>query len=379
MKYFNIVNKTETEIEIDIIGDIGFDIMKWFDGEKQSNTFEAIKNQLKEIANGDYKKIIVNINSPGGSLPEGLSIHDVFTETKAEVITRVYGMTASAATIIAQAGTTREMSDNALYLIHRASAGVGGNVNDIKEMLNTLEKADDRISNVYAKRSGKTKDFFIELMDRNNGNGEWLTSDEALEYGLIDKITEPSKLAASVNKGIFQQIKDKKLPEIPADKLIKLQIQNENKMKLLIKNSWNAIIKAFGFTKTDDDKVITKEGIEASFNEDNIVETLDKLNTDLENVGALNMTLEADKVTLTEKITNLETAQATISAQVTEKDTEIANLKAQITAKDSEIASLKAGKTTVTEIEDPTIQDTKIIEPNKEFIDTYNQKLNKKV
>jgi len=375
MKYFNIVNKTETEIEIDIVGEIGFDFWKWLNDEPQSNTYENIKKELKEIANGNYKRIIVNINSPGGSLPEGLSIYDVFTESKAEIITRTYGMTASAATIIAQAGHSREMSDNSLYLVHRASGGVYGNINDLKEIEQTLNKADDRIANVYAKRSGKNIDSFIELMDKNNGNGEWLTSDEALEYGLIDKVTEPSKLAASANKEIFAQIKNKKLPEIPADKLIKLQIQNNNNtMKIFAKETWNGILKALNLTKTDDKKIITDKGAEFNINEDNVVETLDKLNTDLENSTAMIKALEGEKATLGESVSNLEAEKVTLGETITAKDAKIVELEAKIVEKETEIDSLKGKKTTLTTIEDPPIADTKVIEKNKEFIDNYNKK-----
>lgn len=192
MNDIKIYNKADGEYVIDILGDIGED---WF-GEGE-NTKQAINQKVKEITSLNADRVIVNISSLGGSVDHGLAIHDALRSLDAEVITNVTGLTASAATIIAQAGDTRRMSDNALYLIHRAWAFVRGNVEDMMEAATLLEKIDERIVNMYKKRSGKDEDAIKEAMAKD----QFLSPEEAYDLGLIDEIYEPEmKAAASVTK-----------------------------------------------------------------------------------------------------------------------------------------------------------------------------------
>lgn len=197
-----------TVAEVDIDGIIGMDL--WSDEDDQ-NTKQRMRDQLREIDAIDADKIIVNISSLGGDVDHGLAIHDLLASNAATVETHVVGMTASAATIIAQAGDERFMSDNALYLVHRAWTIGMGNANDMRALADDLEKLDGRISNIYAKRSDKEQSEFLDLMNESNGDGIWITADEAFEFGLIDSVSEPMK-AAAVPKEVFQKYG---LPEPP--------------------------------------------------------------------------------------------------------------------------------------------------------------------
>lgn len=218
-KWIRIQNAESDEATIDIEGPIGED---WFgDGE---NTTKAIRNKLKEMAGLKVKKIIVNINSLGGQVNHGIGIHDVLATHKAEIETNVTGMTASAATVIAQAGDIRKMSDNALYLIHQPWSIFISNVSELEDNLESLKKINDSLLRIYTKRSGQPESKIRELMDEANGNGKWIDADEAKEMGLIDEIYEPMKAAASIK----EQIKNlsegpdallNKLPEIPNSKI----------------------------------------------------------------------------------------------------------------------------------------------------------------
>lgn len=210
MKYipkFNIevLNKADNVAEINIDGEVGG---ASFDGEDlQWNTLGSIKKQLKQIAELSVNKIVVNISSPGGYVDEGLAIHDALRSQAAngtKVETRITGMTASAATIIAQAGDIRSMSDNALYLVHKAWGFAMGNANDFEAQVSDLRKIDGVIANIYSKRSGKDTSVFDELMSENNGDGKWLDATEAKELGLIDNVLEPSKAAAAFTKDMFR-------------------------------------------------------------------------------------------------------------------------------------------------------------------------------
>jgi ATP-dependent protease ClpP protease subunit len=208
-----IRNQTEDEATIDIEGEIGG--IDW-DTWESINTPKQIKAQLKKIAALETKKIVVNINSLGGYIDDGLAIHDILASHEAEIETNVTGLTASAATIIAQAGDVRKISDNALYLVHKGWGMMLGNANDAQAYLDDLNKMDGRIANIYAKRSNKTVDEFLELMNANNGDGKWLDPQEAIEFGLVDEVYEPMKVAASVDFGLFKNF-GLPVPEITAD------------------------------------------------------------------------------------------------------------------------------------------------------------------
>ena len=192
---------------IDITGEIGV-----ANENGDWNTALAIKTKLREIANMNAEKIIVNINSLGGFVDDGLAIHDVLAMHPAKIETRVIGMCASAATVIAQAGDVRHMSENALYLIHRAWGLVMGNVHQLREIAETLRQIDGRMAEIYAKRSGSTHKKMLEVMSENQGGGIWLSSDEAIAIGLIDQVFKPTETAGILDQyqGILRD------PAIPA-------------------------------------------------------------------------------------------------------------------------------------------------------------------
>lgn len=202
-----IRNEAESgEAVIDIDGAIGFDIMKWLEGEEQQNTKEAVKEKLKEISGLQASRITVNINSLGGDVNDGISIHDLLAQHDAEIVTNINGMTASAATVIAQAGGTRRMSANALYLIHNSWTFAMGNRNEMLKMAEELEQIDGIMANIYARRGGKDRAYFLDLMNEDEGAGIWLTADEAKEHGLIDEVFEPMAMAASADPRLLKAL-----------------------------------------------------------------------------------------------------------------------------------------------------------------------------
>ena len=216
-EFFKIKNKSADTLEIDIEGTIGYDGFDWLTGETSTNgSKEAVKKLVKEVANSAASQIIVNINSYGGDVNHGISIHDILAEHKAKVTTVIHGHTASAATIISQAGNTRKMSANSLFLIHPASTVAWGNRQDIAAAMSDLEKVDQTIRDIYVKRTGKTAAEIEEVMNRFDGRGEWLTAQEALEYGFIDEVFEPMKAVASVDGSILSRYG---LPGLPENKL----------------------------------------------------------------------------------------------------------------------------------------------------------------
>jgi ATP-dependent protease ClpP protease subunit len=211
-KGLNFQNKSDKEVIIDIDGYIGWD--PYDAQENQVQTKEKMKKELKKIANLKAETIFVNINSIGGNVNHGISIHDLLSEHSAKVVTKVNGMTASIATVIAMSGDERHMSDNALFLVHNASSIGWGDKNDMKTLVNDLEKIDDRIANIYSKVTGSDKQEMINLMNEDKGRGKWLSADEANEMGFITNVFEPVKAVAYFSNDILERFQ---LPPVPGN------------------------------------------------------------------------------------------------------------------------------------------------------------------
>lgn len=216
-EFYKIHDSGGDTIEIDIEGTIGgFDIDRSAMEIKAGPDKESVKKLIKDVANFRASNIVVNINSYGGDVNDGISIHDMLAEHKAKVTTIIHGHTASAATIISQAGDIRKMSDNALFLIHPASTFAMGNKGDIMAALSDLEKVDSTIAAIYAKRCDKPVEEVTAIMNRLDGRGEWLTASEAKDLGFIDEIFEPMKAVAFADSKILACFG---LPELPTNKI----------------------------------------------------------------------------------------------------------------------------------------------------------------
>ena len=178
---------------IEIEGTIGVPEEWQFDQpEARVATYEKFRDTVRRIAGIDAPQIVVDIRSTGGDVNDALLIHDALCSLDAHITTRCYGYTASAATIIAQAASPgcREISANALYLIHTAVCATEGNAAELNGKLDLLRQTDARIAAVYAARSGRPAAEFETLMAENNGNGRWLSPEEAVAAGLADVVTD---------------------------------------------------------------------------------------------------------------------------------------------------------------------------------------------
>lgn len=176
---------------IEIEGTIGVPEEWQFDHPDQRvATYERFREAVARIAEIEAPEVVVTIRSTGGDVNDALLIHDALRQLGGRITTRCYGYTASAATIIAQAASEgcRELSANALYLIHQATCATEGNAAQLAEQMALLASTDDRLASLYATRSGGEIESFRALMAENNGNGRWLSPQEAIEAGLADRL-----------------------------------------------------------------------------------------------------------------------------------------------------------------------------------------------
>lgn len=214
-EWMTITSKANKVVEIDIEGIIGGSFWEE-ENEDSLNTKEKMRAELKAISAAKADTIIVNINSFGGSVTHGISIHDMLAQHSANIITRVNGFTASIATTIAMAGDTREMGSNSLFLVHKPMLMFMGNYNgnELKDRIADLNKVEDRLNAIYTKR-GVDPDMLAELMEEQNGSGKWINAEEAQTFGFIDSIYEPQKMAAVV--GDLSILKKMNITNLPSN------------------------------------------------------------------------------------------------------------------------------------------------------------------
>lgn len=134
----------------------------------------------------DADEIVVGINSPGGIVFDGIAIMNALKRHPANIITRIDGLAASAASFIAMAGDEIQTSKHAEMMIHEARGYVSGTAEDMKEMLDLLVRHNQTIAGVYQDRAGGDLKDWLKLMK----NETWFTADEMVAQGLADTIIE---------------------------------------------------------------------------------------------------------------------------------------------------------------------------------------------
>jgi ATP-dependent Clp endopeptidase proteolytic subunit ClpP len=169
---------------IQIFDQIGED---WFGGSGLSG--KQFSDVLNEVGNGP---LLVEINSPGGNVWDGLSIYNQLRGRRAPVTTRVVGIAASIASIIALAGDKVEMADAALMMIHDPSGMASGTSEDMRKMADALDQHAEVLVSVYAKKTGRSPESIRAAMKAET----WFTTAEAIQFGLVDKPIKQLAMAA---------------------------------------------------------------------------------------------------------------------------------------------------------------------------------------
>ena len=140
---------------------------------------------LDSINNED---ISIYINSPGGSVTAGMSIYDTMNFVKSDVATICVGMAASMGAFLLACGqeNKRYALPNAEVMIHQPLGGVNGQATEIKIAAEHILKAREKLNKILAKRCNKD----IKTIENDTERDNFMSSEEALEYGLIDQIIE---------------------------------------------------------------------------------------------------------------------------------------------------------------------------------------------
>ena len=134
------------------------------------------------------KDICLYINSPGGSVSAGLAIYDTMNFIKCDVSTICIGMAASMGAFLLSSGTKgkRLALPNSEIMIHQPLGGMQGQASDIKIHADHILRTRSRLNSILAANTGKP----IEIIEQDTERDNFLTAQQAMEYGLIDKVVE---------------------------------------------------------------------------------------------------------------------------------------------------------------------------------------------
>ena len=159
---------------INIFGEIGWDV-----------TVASIAKALE-----DQGDVVVNINSIGGSMFEGIAIYNLLREHKGNVKVRVLGQAASAASVIAMAGDEIEIGASAFLMIHNAWVVAAGNRTQLREVADYLEPFDKELAGIYAAHTGMDAAEITKMMDAET----WINGKDAVEYGFADALLPSDRI-----------------------------------------------------------------------------------------------------------------------------------------------------------------------------------------
>lgn len=157
--------------------------------EVNSTTASLVVAQLLYLEGQDPSKdISFYINSPGGSVTDGLAIYDTMQYIKCDVSTICMGMAASMGAFLLAAGTKgkRLALPNSDIMIHQPSGGAQGQATDIEIHTKHILHTKKRLNEILAKNTGQP----FEVIARDTERDNFMTAQQALEYGLIDKVIE---------------------------------------------------------------------------------------------------------------------------------------------------------------------------------------------
>lgn len=159
-------------------------------GPIDDNMAEIVISQIQYLVDNGADEIIMQINSPGGSVSAGLAIYDTMNYVDARIITVGVGMCASMGAFLLSAGSRgyRRATENCEILIHQPLGGVQGQASDIIIAADHIKRTRDMLNRILSENTGKP----IEAIERDTDRDNIMTASEALEYGLIDTVI-PSK------------------------------------------------------------------------------------------------------------------------------------------------------------------------------------------
>lgn len=211
-KFWKWTNQAEAEERVlELNGTIAEE--SWFDDDITPRMFK------EELYSGTGP-ITIWINSPGGDCIAASQIYSMLMDYKGEVTVKIDGIAASAASVIAMAGTKVVIAPTALIMIHNPSTSANGDHRDMSKTIEVLNEVKESIINAYEIKTGLSRAVLSHMMDAVT----WMNANKAVELGFADEILEDEK-KKDAGKGFeFQE-------HVFAEKLLNKITSKETKAK----------------------------------------------------------------------------------------------------------------------------------------------------
>ena len=193
--WYEIKAKGAKSAEIFIFGDIG---ESWYEDSVTAKRFVA------EISELSVDELTIRINSYGGSVSDGIAIYNAIKRCNAKTTISIEGVAVSIASLIAMAGDSVQMAENALMMVHAPWWYAGGNAQDLREAADVLDKYAAAMASSYTQKTGKTTEAVLSWL--TDGADHWFTAAEALAENLIDTITPAQNVAAHASLNRFNTL-----------------------------------------------------------------------------------------------------------------------------------------------------------------------------
>ena len=266
-KYWEFKNKDNRESELRIYGEISK--YSWWDDSIVTASDFARELEYLE----DTSTLNLCINSPGGSVTEAHAIYNMlkrYAETNnVKIKTHIDGVAASAASYIAMAGDEISMGLGASLMIHNVNGGAWGESKDLRKTADLMDKMKENIIDIYMTQSNLSRDEISKLMDKET----WMTAEEALEYGFIDKVETYEKVSDEDVDNLFTMEITNSIKTLPPR--IK-ELRNRHKPKVEInKTEKEEDIVDLKTIKNDYPELYQKIREEATLDERNRIKALD--------------------------------------------------------------------------------------------------------
>ena len=161
-------------------------------GEIDNNLANSVVAQLLYLDSLNNEDISMYINSPGGSVTDGMAIYDTMNYISSDVSTIGLGICASMAAFLLSSGTKgkRYLLPNSEVMIHQPLGGAQGQATEIKIAAEHILKTKDKLNKILSLNTGKN----LKVIEKDTDRDNFMNSDEALNYGIIDKIIDNKKI-----------------------------------------------------------------------------------------------------------------------------------------------------------------------------------------
>jgi ATP-dependent Clp endopeptidase proteolytic subunit ClpP len=173
-----------------------YDVIGW----PYNDAFDLVR----ALGNIKAKNITVRINSPGGDVFDGVAIFNALKDHDARVTTKIEGLAASMASVVALAGDEVQAHKNTMYMIHDPWVLAAGNQYDLREIADILQKIGGNMLDIYYDKSNIGKRELKAMMKEET----WFTAQEAKDRGLIDTVVDAGAAKAKFDLSIFANVPD---------------------------------------------------------------------------------------------------------------------------------------------------------------------------